>query len=157
MSLSWSPGSKGPSLKDNTTLVLEVHQNRIPGRWSIFVTDTHYKMPPCRIGQGGKLDNLSQTLWLVGFYGISTFVGYLMPIHLYTNNQFRFKQFGLPWVHNIFVCLRPDRTWQKVIDLKVDYSGGLREGNVEHEPRLEPCLTMLVINPNLGQGMYTWL
>ena len=32
---------------------------------------------------------------LVGFYGISTFVGYLMPDHFYTNNQFYFKPFIL--------------------------------------------------------------
>ena len=32
---------------------------------------------------------------LFGFYGISTFVGYLMPNPFYTNNQFYFKQFSL--------------------------------------------------------------
>ena len=39
-------------------------------------------------------------------------------------------------------CLPPDRTWRKVNDPKVDYSGGLGERKVGHEPRLEPCLTM---------------
>ena len=29
------------------------------------------------------------------FYGISTFVGYLMQIHFYTNKQFYFKQLSL--------------------------------------------------------------
>ena len=34
--------------------------------------------------------------WLVGFYGISIFVGYLMPNpFFFTNNQFYFKQFSL--------------------------------------------------------------
>ena len=34
--------------------------------------------------------------WLVGwvFYGMSTFVGYLMANPFYTNNQFLFKQFS---------------------------------------------------------------
>ena len=31
--------------------------------------------------------------WLVGFYGISTSVGYFIPNHFYTNNQFYLKQF----------------------------------------------------------------
>ena len=32
---------------------------------------------------------------LFGFYGMSTFVGYLMPNPFYTNEQFYFKQFPL--------------------------------------------------------------
>ncbi len=32
---------------------------------------------------------------LFGFYGISTFIGYLMPNPFYTNNQFYFKLFSL--------------------------------------------------------------
>ena len=43
----------------------------------------------------------------------------------------------------ICLCLSPDRTWHEVNDQKVDYSGGLGEGKVGHEP----CLTMLVIGP----------
>ena len=39
--------------------------------------------------------------WLFGFYGISTFVGYLMSF--YTNNQFYFKQFSLAWVHSLII------------------------------------------------------
>ena len=39
--------------------------------------------------------------WLVGFYGISTFVVYLMPNPFYTINQFYFKQFNLAWVHSL--------------------------------------------------------
>ena len=34
-------------------------------------------------------------VWLLGFYDISTFVGYLMPNRFLTNNQFYFKQFSL--------------------------------------------------------------
>ena len=30
--------------------------------------------------------------WFVGFYGKSTFVGYLTPKPFYVNNQFYFKQ-----------------------------------------------------------------
>ena len=33
--------------------------------------------------------------WLVGFNGLSNFVGYLMQNPFYTNNQFSFKQFSL--------------------------------------------------------------
>ena len=47
----------------------------------------------------------------------------------------------------ICLCLPPDRTWPKVIDPKVDYSGNLGEGKVGHEPRLDPCWSMLVIGP----------
>ena len=35
--------------------------------------------------------------WFVGFYGISTFVGYLTP------NPFLCKQFSLAWVHSLIV------------------------------------------------------
>ena len=38
--------------------------------------------------------------WLVGFYGISTFVGYLMP-NLFLCKLFYFKQFSLAWVHSL--------------------------------------------------------
>ena len=41
--------------------------------------------------------------WVFWFYGISTFVGYLMPIYFYTNNQFYFKQSSLAWVHSLIV------------------------------------------------------
>ena len=40
---------------------------------------------------------------MVGFYGISTFVGYLTPNPFYVNNQFYFKQFCLAWVHSLIV------------------------------------------------------
>ena len=39
----------------------------------------------------------------------------------------------------ICLCLPPDRTWHKVNDPKVDYSGDLGEGKVRHEPRLKPA------------------
>ena len=39
--------------------------------------------------------------WLVGFYGITIFEGYLMPNPFYTNNQFHFKQFSLAWVYSL--------------------------------------------------------
>ena len=60
------------------------------------------------------------------------------------------------------------RTWHKVND----YSADLGEGKVGHEPRLEPCWSMLVIDtpsamwswwallyldPNLGPGTYACL
>ena len=35
--------------------------------------------------------------WLFGFYGISTFIGYLMPNPFYTNKQFSFKQLSLAY------------------------------------------------------------
>ena len=38
---------------------------------------------------------------LFGFYGISTFVGYLMSNPFHTNKQFYFKQFSLAWVHSL--------------------------------------------------------
>ena len=37
------------------------------------------------------------------FYGISTFVGYLMPNPVYTDEQFYFKQFCLTKVHSLIV------------------------------------------------------
>ena len=40
--------------------------------------------------------------WLFGFYGISTFVGYLTP-NPFLYNQFYFKQFSLAWVHSLIV------------------------------------------------------
>ena len=47
-----------------------------------------------------------------------------------------------PWQINavdICLCLSPDRTWHKVNDLKIDYSGDLGEGKVGHKPRLGIC------------------
>ena len=41
--------------------------------------------------------------WLVGFYFISTFVGYLTPNPFHVNNQFYFKQFSSAWVHSLIV------------------------------------------------------
>ena len=37
------------------------------------------------------------------FYGISTFVGYLMSVYFYTNKQFCSKQFTLASVHSLIV------------------------------------------------------
>ena len=45
----------------------------------------------------------SNLVWFGGFYGISTFVGYLMQIHFYVNNLFYLKQFSLTWVHSLIV------------------------------------------------------
>ena len=41
--------------------------------------------------------------WLVGFYGISIFVGYLMPNPFYVNSQLYLKQFSLAWVHSLII------------------------------------------------------
>ena len=69
---------------------------------------------------------------------------------------------------DICLSLLPDRIWHKVNDPK----WGLGEGKVGHGPRLEPCLSMLVIDPltatwawwayldmdpNLSPGTYAWL
>ena len=67
------------------------------------------------------------------FNGISTFVGNFMP------------KVSLLWYYLTNICdegdiclyFPPDRTWQKVNDPKVDYSGDLGEVNVGHEPRLD--------------------
>ena len=49
-------------------------------------------------------------------------------------------------------CLPPDRTRPKVNDSKDDYSGGLGEGKVGHDPKLEPCWTMmLLVHPKVAQ------
>ena len=40
---------------------------------------------------------------LIGFYVISTFVGYLMQNPFLYNKQFYFKQFSLAWEHNLIV------------------------------------------------------
>ena len=42
-------------------------------------------------------------IFLFGFYGISTFVGYLMPNLFYTNKQFYFKHFSLAKVYSLIV------------------------------------------------------
>ena len=44
-----------------------------------------------------------ELVWFVGFYGMSTFVGYLIRNPFYENNQFYFKQFILAWVHSLIV------------------------------------------------------
>ena len=55
---------------------------------------------------------------------------------------------------SIFVsAFPPDRTWHKVNDLKVDYSGGLGEGKVGHEPRLLPFWTL----PLIGSLSEMWV
>ena len=38
---------------------------------------------------------LTGLVWFVGFYGISTFVGYLMPNPFFVNNLFYLKQLTL--------------------------------------------------------------
>ena len=44
--------------------------------------------------------------------------------------------------------LPPTRqAWHKVNDPQADYSEDLGVGNVGHEPRFEPCWSMLLINP----------
>ena len=55
---------------------------------------------------------------------------------------------------NICLCLPPDRTWHKVNDPKVDYSGSLGEGKVKNELGLKPCWTILVTGPI--SAMWAW-
>ena len=42
-----------------------------------------------------KERHIDRNGWLVGFYGILTFVGHLSQNHFYANIQFYFKQFSL--------------------------------------------------------------
>ena len=56
----------------------------------------------------------------------------------YTEKPLREAQLLIELAFDICLCLPLDRTWHKFNDPKVDYSGGLREGKVGHEPRLEP-------------------
>ena len=49
--------------------------------------------------------------------------------------------------HDICCCLPPDRTWHKVNDPKANYNGDLGEEKVGYEPRLEPCWSVLLIDP----------
>ena len=64
----------------------------------------------------------------------------------------RFRWCGVPVICH---CLLPDRTWHKVNNSEVDYSGGLG-GKVGHELTLELCWTMMqlahpkVAQPKLG-------
>ena len=51
------------------------------------------------------------------------------------------------------LSLPPDKTWDEVNDPKVDYSGDLGQGKVGHKPRLKPCMTMLVIDPQCNVGL----
>ena len=50
-------------------------------------------------------------------------------------------------VADICRCLPPDWIWHKVNDPKGDCSGDLGEGKVGHQPMLEPCWSMLLIDP----------
>ena len=63
------------------------------------------------------------------------------------------RSWGLSY---IFHCHPPDRTWHKVNDPKVDYIGGLGEGMVGQKLRLEPCWSMLVIDPLSGPDEPSW-
>ena len=56
-------------------------------------------------GQSGPKSNGNEDCWLVGFYGISTFVGYLMPNHSYATSQLYFKQFSLARVQFVKTLL----------------------------------------------------
>ena len=56
----------------------------------------------------GKIHNPCFSIYKIrlvggcGFYGISTFVGYLMP-NSFLYKLFYFKQFSLAWVHSLIV------------------------------------------------------
>ena len=69
-------------------------------------------------------------------YGIYTSMHKHTHIHTHTHTHIY-----------ICCCLPPDRTRHKVSDLKVDHSEDLGEGKIEHEPKLEPCWTMLPSTP----------
>ena len=56
----------------------------------------------------------------------------------------------LIWADIFVIAHPPYRTWHKVNDPKVDYSKGLKEGKVWHEPWLEPCWIMLLLTPFEG-------
>ena len=89
-------------------------------------------------------------------------------MHPHSRRLYSVKNQGMP----IFVTASHQTELDtRLNDLKVDYSGGLEEGKVGQEPKLGPCLTMLVIGPlsamwawwaelemepNLGQGTYAW-
>ena len=57
---------------------------------------------------------------------------------------------GTYWIYTeiayICLCLPSDRTWHNINDQKVDYSEDLGKEKVGHEPTLEPCWTLLVID-----------
>ena len=64
-------------------------------------------------------------VWFVGFYGISTFVGYLTPNQFYVNNMFYVKQFTLAEVYSLIVKNISISTIQAVIynnSVKCKYS-----------------------------------
>ena len=57
----------------------------------------------------------------------------------------------------IFVTVsHQDRTLHKVNDPKADYSGDLEEGKDGHEPRVEPCWSVLLINPLSAMWAVSW-
>ena len=47
----------------------------------------------------------------------------------------------------VCLCFPLDKAWHKVNDPKANYRGDLGEGKVENEPRLEPCWSLLLIDP----------
>ena len=53
-------------------------------------------------------------------------------------------------------CLPPDRTWHKVNEMKVDYSGVLEEGKVGQEPKLKPWWAMMQLaHPKVAKAYKT--
>ena len=48
--------------------------------------------------------------WLLRFYGISTFVGYLTPNSFFVNSQFYWKQSGLASVHIFILAIQRRQT-----------------------------------------------
>ena len=63
--------------------------NKWPDGWAKRWILSNSDMPVAKRSQWGWLVG-----WLVGFYGISTFVGYLMP-NPFSWKEFYFKQFIL--------------------------------------------------------------
>ena len=60
-------------------------------------------------------------------------IGYLGVMAVKDYSSFS-KAPGLELIFVAASCLPPDRTWHKVNDPKVDYSGDLGEGKVGYEP-----------------------
>ena len=74
--------------------------------------------------------------------------------NLFFTLKSRWRYRYLPRVGFMCLCLPLDRTWYKIDDPKVGLMWGLREGEVGYEPRLERCLTMLVIGSL--SAMWAW-
>ena len=91
-------GSQGDHIKQlSKYTVTTIHHtcNEIVSLWWHLLPTSHKCVLLGQFTHDLLKKNLVNFVWFVGFYGISTFVGYLTPNPFYVNNLFYLKQFSL--------------------------------------------------------------